>query len=265
MRVDPYAGPGGFGPGGSGGQTRRIYLPDASSRSCVPGPGACPICGMALEPREAAAEDGNPELAGMTRRFRISLAFTVPTLLIMVARLIAGHPVKRLLSSGVALWLEFVLATPVVLWGGWPFFERGWASVVNRSLNMFTLIALGTGAAYVYSVVATARARDSSRRRFAMRTDEVAVYFEAAAVITTLVLLGQVLELRARSRTSARDSRAAGTCAARRRACHRADGIGAGRAARAILRPATGCACGPARRFRWTAWCSKARARSTNR
>jgi Cu+-exporting ATPase len=165
------------------------------------GPGACPICGMALEPREAAAGDGNPELAAMTRRFRISLAFTVPTLLIMVSSLFPGDPVKRLLGSGVLLWLAFGLATPVVLWGGWPFFQRGWASVVNRHLNMFTLIALGTGSAYFYSVGALlfpglvpASFRDMA--------GDLPVYFEPASVIVTLVLLGQVLELRARSQTS---------------------------------------------------------------
>ena len=164
-------------------------------------PGACPICGMALEPREVAVEESNPELANMTRRFWISLAFTVPTLLIMVSSLIPGDPAKRLFGSGALLWLAFGLATPVVLWGGWPFFQRGWASVLNRHLNMFTLIALGTGSAYFYSVAALlfpgfipASFRDTA--------GDLAVYFEPASVIVTLVLLGQVLELRARSQTS---------------------------------------------------------------
>jgi Cu+-exporting ATPase len=139
------------------------------------GPGACPICGMALEPRVISVEEINPELVDMTRRFWISLALTVPTLLLMFS----AHP---------PVWLEFALATPVVLWGGWPFFQRGWMSVVNRSLNMFTLISLGTGAAYFYSVAA-------------ILAGETAVYFEPASVIVTLVLLGQVLELRARSQT----------------------------------------------------------------
>ena len=164
-------------------------------------PGACPICGMALEPREVTAGDDNSELTNMTRRFWISLSFTLPTLLIMVSSLIPGDPAKRLLGPGTLLWLGFALATPVVLWGGWPFFQRGWASVLNRHLNMFTLIALGTGSAYFYSVAALlfpglipASFRDMS--------GDLAVYFEPASVIVTLVLLGQVLELRARSQTS---------------------------------------------------------------
>ena len=164
-------------------------------------PGACPICGMALEPREVTGEEINPELVDMTRRFWISLSLTLPTLLLMVSSMVPGDPLKRLLGSGPSLWLEFALATPVVLWGGWPFFQRGWTSVVNRSLNMFTLIALGTGAAYFYSAVALlfpglipASFRDMS--------GDLAVYFEPASVIVTLVLLGQVLELRARSQTS---------------------------------------------------------------
>jgi P-type Cu+ transporter len=152
------------------------------------GPGNCPICGMALEPRGVTGEEVNPELVDMTRRFWISLALTAPTLLLMVSSLIPGDPLKRLLGTGATLWIEFALATPVVLWGGRPFFQRGWTSVVNRSLNMFTLISLGTGAAYFYSVVA-------------LLAGERDVYFEPASVIVTLVLLGQVLELRARSQT----------------------------------------------------------------
>src|SRR5450759_1401878 len=164
-------------------------------------PGACPICGMALEPREVTGEEINPELVDMTRRFWISLSFTLPTLLLMVSSLIPAYPLKHLLGSGPSLWLEFGLATPVVLWGGWPFFQRGWTSVVNRHLNMFTLIALGTGAAYFYSVAALlfpgfipASFRDMA--------GDLSVYFEPASVIVTLVLLGQMLELRARSQTS---------------------------------------------------------------
>jgi P-type Cu+ transporter len=156
---------------------------------------------MTLEPREVTAEDGNPELANMMRRFWISLTLTVPALLIMVSSLTPGDPAKRLLGPGILLWLEFGLATPVVLWGGWPFFQRGWASILNRHLNMFTLISLGTGSAYVYSLAALlfpglipASFRDMS--------GNLAVYFEPASVIVTLVLLGQVLELRARSQTS---------------------------------------------------------------
>ncbi len=164
-------------------------------------PGSCPICGMALEPRTATVEEEeNPELVSMTRRFWFSLALTVPVLFLGMSAMIPGQTVHRALSMRAMGWIEFALATPVVLWGGWPFFQRGWASLVNRSLNMFTLIALGTGTAYAYSVVAVLFAGifPLSFRSLG----EVPVYFEAAAAITTLVLLGQVLELRARSRTS---------------------------------------------------------------
>jgi len=167
-----------------------------------PGPGSCPICGMALEPRTASAhEEENPELASMSRRFWISVALSLPVFLLGMSDLLPGQPVQRLLSMRVISWIEFGLATPVVIWGGWPFFERGWASLVNRSLNMFTLIALGTGTAYLYSVVAILFP-GVFPESFRMGDGAVPVYFEAAAVITALVLLGQVLELRARSRTS---------------------------------------------------------------
>jgi Cu+-exporting ATPase len=166
------------------------------------GPGACPICGMALEPVDATqADERNPELEDMTRRFRVSLVLTTPILAFMIVEMLPGRPLDRLISHGLRNWTEFALATPVVLWGGWPFFERGWASIVNRYLNMFTLIALGVGAAYSYSVVATL-VPGIFPASFRMGAD-VAVYFEPAAVIVVLVLLGQVLELRARSRTSA--------------------------------------------------------------
>ena len=164
-------------------------------------PGYCPICGMALEPRTVTVEENNPELRDMTRRFWISLGLTAPLLVIAVGSMTWPH---RFMASpwnrGVP-WFELLLATPVVLWGGWPFFQRGWASVVNRSTNMFTLIAMGTGVAYLYSVVATLFPQifPSSFRSMGDHPD---VYFEAAAAIVTLVLLGQVLELRARSRTS---------------------------------------------------------------
>jgi Cu+-exporting ATPase len=165
-------------------------------------PGACPICGMALEPRvPTAADEANPELEDMTRRFWVSLALSVPVLFLAMSDLIPGQPVQRVLSMRAAAWIELLLATPAVLWGGWPFFERGWASLVNRSLNMFTLIAMGTGAAYISSLLATV-APGIFPAAFRGPGGEVPVYFEAAAVITTLVLLGQVLELRARSRTS---------------------------------------------------------------
>ena len=166
-------------------------------------PGACPICGMALEPRTVTAmEEENPELRDMTRRFWVSVALTVPLLGIAMADMLPGMPVKSALPLGRLEWLELFLATPVVLWGGWPFFQRGWASIVNRSSNMFTLIAMGTGVAYLYSLVATIFP-GIFPPAFREMDGKPAVYFEAAAAITTLVLLGQVLELRARSRTGA--------------------------------------------------------------
>jgi Cu+-exporting ATPase len=180
-----------------------------------PGPGACPICGMALEPRTVTAvAEENPELRDMSRRFWVSLVLTAPLLAIAMASMIW----PRAFMGGIDIvngngyvvtpwmrilpWLEFVLATPVVLWGGWPFFQRFWTSLVNRSPNMFTLIGMGTGVAYGYSVVAVVAPQIFPA---ALRTMDgfPEVYFEAAAAITTLVLLGQVMELRARSRTSA--------------------------------------------------------------
>jgi Cu+-exporting ATPase len=167
-------------------------------------PGACPICGMALEPRTAVVEEENPELVSMTRRFWVSVALAIPVLLLGMSDAIPGQPVQRILSMRAIGWIELALATPVVLWGGWPFFERGWASLVNRSLNMFTLIAMGTGTAYVYSVIAILFPGifPASFRPISTSMGEVPVYFEAAATITALVLLGQVLELLARSHTS---------------------------------------------------------------
>src|SRR3984957_5939335 len=154
------------------------------------GPGACPKCGMALEPEVVSlAEDENPELGRMTLRFWVSLGLSVPT-----------FAIAMLDVKGLA-WLQLALATPVVLWGGWPFFERGWASIIHRSLNMFTLIAMGSGAAYLYSVAAVA-VPGLFPPTFRDASGHVGLYFEAAAVITVLVLLGQVLELRARSQTS---------------------------------------------------------------
>jgi P-type Cu+ transporter len=165
-------------------------------------PGSCPICGMALEPQTASAAEGpDPELVDMTRRFWIGLVLTLPLLAFVMGDMLPGEPLRHLIPGRLSAWLQLVLATPVVLWAGWPFFERGWASVVNRSLNMFTLIALGTGMAYVYSVVGTL-APGLFPASFRTHGGEVGLYFEAAAVITVLVLLGQVLELRARSQTS---------------------------------------------------------------
>ena len=166
-----------------------------------PEPGFCPICGMALELRTVSLEEeANPELVNMTRRFWTCLVLTAPIFLAM-SDMIPAQSVQRIVSPQLLNWLQLVLATPVVLWGGWPFFQRGWASIINRSLNMFTLIAIGVGTAYVYSVVATFFPH-LFPQSFRGHNGEVGVYFDAAAVITTLVLLGQVLELRARSKTS---------------------------------------------------------------
>jgi len=166
-------------------------------------PGPCPICGMALEPRTvSASEEDNPELRDMTRRFWISVALTAPLLIIAMADMLPNMPVQRVLPAAWLPWIELLLATPVVLWGGRPFFQRGWASVANRSTNMFTLIAMGTGVAYFYSMIATL-APGIFPPSFREMTGRPAVYFEAAAAIVTLVLLGQVLELLARSRTGA--------------------------------------------------------------
>jgi Cu+-exporting ATPase len=167
-------------------------------------PGSCPICGMALEPRSVAIgeEDADPELADMSRRFWISLVLTAPLFVLSMADMIPGVSLPAFLSGNARVILQLALASPVVLWGGWPFFQRGWSSLVNRRLNMFTLIALGTGAAYLYSAAA-AVAPGLFPPSFRDHHGEVAVYFEAAAMITTLVLLGQVLELRARRQTGA--------------------------------------------------------------
>jgi P-type Cu+ transporter len=165
-------------------------------------PGSCPICGMALEPRTVTLEEeANPELIDMTRRFWVGVVFSLPIVFLAMSELIPGQPLQRNVSPHILNWIQLLLATPVVLWGGWPFFQRGWFSIVNRSLNMFTLIAIGIGTAYVYSVAATLFP-DAFPQSFRGHGGEVGVYFDAAAVITTLVLLGQVLELRARSKTS---------------------------------------------------------------
>ena len=156
-------------------------------------PGNCPICGMALEPRTITVEThDDSELRMMWRRFLVSAALTTPLVIIAMGHLILGNPIERVLGHGLRRWIELLLATPVVLWAGWTFFVRAWQSLVNRSLNMFTLIALGVGTAYAYSVVATllpgvfpAGLKD--------QPGTVGVYFEAAAVIVTLVLLGPVL------------------------------------------------------------------------
>jgi P-type Cu+ transporter len=163
------------------------------------GPGTCPICGMALEPEQVSLDQGpDPELIDMTRRFRIALALTAPVFAIEMGRHVG---LMQLVSPQWSNWISFVLSTPVVLWAGSPFFVRGWRSVVSRHLNMFTLIAMGTGVAYLYSVIGTL-APQVFPAGFRDMHGAVAVYFEAAAVITVLVLLGQILELRARERTS---------------------------------------------------------------
>ena len=165
-------------------------------------PGVCRICGMALEPKVVSlGDERNPELEDMTRRFWICLGPSLLVMLLAMVEMIPGVSLPDVFTGSARNWVQWVLATPVVLWGGWPFFQRGWASVVNRAPNMFTLIAMGTGAAYGYSTVATVMPTllPSS---FHLHDGSIAVYFEAAAVITVLVLLGQVLELKARSQTS---------------------------------------------------------------
>ena len=166
------------------------------------GPGSCPICGMALEPRTISLEEeANPELRDMTLRFWASMILTVPVLVLGMSDMVPGHPLDRIMSMDTAGWIGMVLATPVVLWCGAFFFARAWESLVNRSLNMFTLIGLGVGVAYAYSLIAKLVPQIFPA---SFREDgAVQVYFEAAAAITTLVLLGQVLELKARSRTGA--------------------------------------------------------------
>ncbi len=165
-------------------------------------PGSCPICGMALEPRTVTLEEeANPELIDMSRRFWVSLGFTVPLVALAMGRMFPGLELGNLASPQTLHWVELALATPVVLWGAMPFFERGWASIINRNLNMFTLIAIGVGVAYLYSLIAVLFPQ-AFPPAFRTHGGQVEVYFEAAAVIVTLVLLGQVLELRARSQTS---------------------------------------------------------------
>jgi P-type Cu+ transporter len=192
---------------GSGTATAATPAPEGAAYTCPmhpqirqAGPGSCPICGMALEPILAAVETGpSPELAAMARRFWIGLSLSIP----VIALAMGGHVIKLplWLSSTRANWIQLLMATPVVLWAGWPFFVRGWRSLVTRNLNMFTLIAMGTGVAWVYSAVATIWP-GIFPAAFRGPDGAVGVYFEAAAAITVLVLLGQVLELRAREQTS---------------------------------------------------------------
>src|SRR5438067_3156983 len=165
-------------------------------------PGNCPICGMALEPVTiSAAPEENAELRSMSRRFCVSVALSIPIALLAMGGMISALQLGERLGMGTINWIEFALASPIVLWGAWPFFQRAWASVVNRRANMFTLIGLGIAAAYIYSAVATA-APGVLPESFRDASGQAEVYFEVAAFVTVLVLLGQVLELRARSQTS---------------------------------------------------------------
>jgi len=183
---------------GSGGYTCPMH-PDVVRDA----PGSCPKCGMALEPRMATAGEGeNHELVDMRRRFRISVVLSIPLVVAAMGEHLPGDPLARIAAPETLGWMQLVLATPVVLWGGWPFFVRGWQSILNRSLNMFTLIGLGVAVSYLYSLVAKLFP-GIFPPSFRLGGGEVAVYFEAAAAIVTLVLLGQVLELKARSRTGA--------------------------------------------------------------
>ncbi len=164
------------------------------------GPGSCPICGMALEPRAPTGEFDSAELDAMTRRFWVSVVFTVPLFVLAMGSMSSASALQRALGPTAVVWIQLALATPTVLWCGWPLFERGWASVINRRLNMFTLIALGVGVTYVYSLVA-ALIPSAFPAAFRNTSGQVDLYFESAAMITMLVLLGQVLELRARRLT----------------------------------------------------------------
>jgi YHS domain-containing protein len=187
------------------------------------GPGNCPICGMTLEPVTATAAVGpNRELVDMTRRFWVGLILTLPVFILEMGAHIPGLGLHDLVPPRISTWIQFALSTPVVLWAGWPVFERAWASVVHRSLNMFSLIALGTGAAYLYSLFATF-APGMFPAGFRGMGGEVSVYFEAAAVITVLVLLGQVLECAPASRPAVQSVRCSNWHRKLRTAC----GLGA--------------------------------------
>lgn len=181
---------------------KRLYTCPMHPDVVQEGPGACPICGMALEPMEASLDDGpDPELIDMSKRFKIASLFTLPLLFIAMSEMIPGTSLPKWLHGQLGNWLQLALASPVVLWAGWPIFHRGYLSFRSMNLNMFSLIALGTGVSYLYSIVATVFP-DIFPDVFRGHSGGVGVYFEAAAVIVTLVLLGQVLELRARGQTS---------------------------------------------------------------
>lgn len=181
--------------------TEIIYTWPMHRQIRQPRPGNCPVCGMTLEPVTPPGDVGpNRELVDMTRRFWVGLILTLPVFVLEMGGHIRAFGVHDLVTPRISTWIQFAVSTPVVLWAGWPFFQRAWASVVNRSLDMFSLIALGTGAAYLYSLFATL-APGRFPAGFRGMGGTVSVYFEAAAVITVLVLLGQVLELRAREET----------------------------------------------------------------
>lgn len=190
---------------GSGGAAKTIYTCPMHPQIEQEGPGDCPICGMALEPKtvdvRAAEEESDPELVDMTRRFWVGLVLGLPVLVLAMGPMV-GLPLENWLSPRLSQWLQLVLATPVVLWCGWPFFVRGWKSIANGNLNMFTLIALGVAAAYIYSVAAVVAPSLFPGSFREHHSGLIGVYFEAAAMIVVLVLLGQVMELRARRRTS---------------------------------------------------------------
>lgn len=203
FEADPgkYLTPKAAAPTPAAAQDDAIYTCPMHPQIHQKGPGNCPICGMALEPVEITAEAApSHELADMTRRFWVGLVLALPVFILEMGGHIPALGLHRLVPPQISIWVQFVLSTPVVLWAGWPFFQRGWVSLVSRHLNMFTLIALGTGTAYLYSLVATF-APGIFPAGFHGMGGTVPVYYEAAAVITVLVLLGQVLELRARERT----------------------------------------------------------------
>ncbi len=182
-------------------ETEKIYTCPMHPQIRQKGPGSCPICAMALEPEDINLEENaNPDLIDFTRRLKVSATLSIPLFFLAMSDVIPGQPVESILPGQLMAYVQFVLATPVALWGGWPFFERGWISIKTMKLNMFTLIAIGTGTEYLYSLVATF-IPGLFPENFRSHSGLIAVYFEAAAVITTLVLLGQVLELRARSQT----------------------------------------------------------------
>jgi Cu+-exporting ATPase len=188
-------------------------------------PGTCPTCGMALEPRTVTvAEELNPELVDMARRFWVALAPAAVVFLLAMSHMMPGHPVQHLLSDTQSAWVQLVLSTPVVLWAGWPFFQRGWASIVHRSPNMFTLIAIGTGTAYLYSVLRDALPRRWIPPSFHLESGAVPVYFEAAAVITCPGALRAGIGTASQESHDRCDQGAARTWRPRPRGCMRDDG-----------------------------------------